>query len=153
MNAERVVEASVAEGIALPVPLAQVEAAVHFALESEGVREGELSIAFVGDAAISELNEQYLAHAGATDVISFALHPEGKAPLGDIYIGVDQARRQADELAIPLEEELLRLVLHGVLHVLGYDHPEGDNREGTEMYQRQEVLLSTFLDRIGPSGR
>ena len=74
-----------------------------------------------------------------------ALFAEGELPVGDIYIGYDQARRQAAELAVPLSTELARLAIHGTLHVLGYDHPEQDAREGSEMWQRQETILKQVL--------
>lgn len=153
MSERFVVEASLEDGLALAVPLEQIEAVVHFALDAEEVTAAELSIAFVGDPTIAQLNEQFLGHSGPTDVISFALHQEDERPLGDVYIGAEQAGRQAAELGVPLSEELLRLALHGVLHVLGYDHPDGEEREDTLMFRRQEELLSAFIDRTGPSGR
>lgn len=153
MSERYVVEASTEEGIRLPIHPEQIEAAVRYALEAHDVPAAELSIALVSDDTIAELNQQFLGHAGPTDVISFALHQEGERPLGDVYIGVEQARRQAAELGVSGDEELLRLALHGLLHVLGYDHPEGEEREDTKMYRRQEELLSAFIDRTGPSGR
>jgi probable rRNA maturation factor len=61
-------------------------------------------------------------------------------------VGAEQAARQAAELGVPLDEELLRLVIHGTLHVLGYDHPDSDEeRAGSPMYRRQEALLTELL--------
>lgn len=153
MTPGREVEASVAEGVRLPISVADVEKAVRHVLALEGVAAAEISVAFVGDEEIARMNEGYLAHEGATDVISFALHEEGERPLGDIYIGVEQAARQAEELGVGAEEELLRLAIHGTLHVLGYDHPVEGEREGSRMYLRQEELLASFLSRIRPTGR
>lgn len=141
------VAVSAADGVASPVALAEVEAAVRAVLQAEGVTDAEISVALLGDAAIAELNERYLAHEGPTDVLSFPLQAAGAPPLGDIYIGVEQARRQADELGVPMGEEVLRLAVHGTLHVLGYDHPEGAEREDCEMYRRQEELLGSVLSR------
>ena len=105
-----------------------------------GPNAGELSISLVDDAEISELNMRWLDRAGPTDVIAFSLgSPE--SVLGDVYISVDTATANADELDIGTEEELLRLVIHGTLHVLGHDHPEGAGRESSEMYRLQEELL------------
>ncbi len=56
-------------------------------------------------------------------------------------MGVDQARRQAAELGVPLDEELVRLAVHGTLHVLGHDHPEGPGREESPMFALQEALV------------
>ena len=106
-----------------------------------------LSITFVGRAAISRLNRRYLGHEGATDVISFGLDRIGKrdAVLGDIYICVDVARENARRQRIPAGEELLRLVVHGTLHIVGHDHPAGDTRTSSPMWQRQERILGRIL--------
>jgi probable rRNA maturation factor len=114
-------------------------------LEVEGVRAGVLSVAYVADAEIAEMNQRFLGHQGPTDVISFALHDPGDAPHGDVYVSADQANRQAGELGIPAAEEWLRLAIHGTLHVLGYDHPDEANRTTSPMYVRQETLLAQVL--------
>jgi len=124
-----------------------VAAAVEHVLRAEAVEAAEISVAFVGDDRIAALNREYLHHEGPTDVISFPLDaPEGQGILGDIYVGADQAARQAAEHAVPLNEEILRLAVHGVLHVLGYDHPDDGEREGSPMYIRQEQLLAAILE-------
>ena len=111
------------------------------ALESgAGATTGELSISFVDDAQIAELNARWLDRAGPTDVIAFSLGDPGSV-LGDVYISVETARVNAAEREIAPGEELLRLVLHGTLHVLGHDHPEGAGRESSDMYLLQEELL------------
>jgi len=135
------VEVSVGEGVQSPVDPARVEAAVRHVLREEGIAEAEISVALVSDAEITALNEDYLDHQGPTDVISFALHEEGEAPLGDVYVCVDQATRQAPEYGATPADEVVRLAVHGTLHVLGYDHPEGEGRTESEMFARQEELL------------
>jgi probable rRNA maturation factor len=114
-------------------------------LFSEGHRLGEVSITLLDDDGIRSMNQEYLQKDGPTDVIAFPLHGPGEPVLGDIYLGFEQARRQASELGIPLEEELPRLTIHGVLHLLGYQHPDGEERLGSEMFLRQEELLEEFL--------
>jgi probable rRNA maturation factor len=104
------------------------------------VTAGEVSVTLLEDVAIERLNREYLRHEGPTDVISFALHDPGEPPLGDVYIGLDQAVRQAREHGVDLQEELTRLAVHGTLHVMGYDHPDGD-RTGSEMWQIQEEII------------
>lgn len=146
------VEAGSEDGLELPVTLERVEEAVRFVLAEERVDQARVSVALVGEGTIAALNEQYLAHEGATDVISFALHGPAEPPLGDVYIGVEQAARQADEAGVSGEEELLRLAVHGVLHVLGHDHPDGGEREGSPMYLRQEELLGVLLARFRTDG-
>jgi len=139
------VQVSVGEGIAPAAPPERVEAAVRHVLRAEGVRAAEISVALVGDAEMAALNGEYLGHEGPTDVISFHLHDRGEPPLGDVYVGVHQAARQAAGFGAPADEEVLRLAVHGTLHVLGYDHPEGDERASSPMFARQEALLREFL--------
>jgi probable rRNA maturation factor len=121
-----------------PDLLARVETAARAAFQAEKAGEFILSVTFLDDTAIAQLNEEYLDHEGPTDVISFPLSQPGVTPVGDVYIGVDQARRQAEEHGVPFDEEILRLTIHGALHVLGWTHDEG---EASEMYVRQEEIL------------
>ena len=146
MNVEELtVEVSVGEGVAPPVRPERVEAAVRHVLAAEGIAEAEISVALLDDGAIADMNGQYLDHEGPTDVITFAMHEGDEPPLGDVYVGVDQAVRQAAEFGATPEEEVLRVAVHGVLHVLGYEHPEGPERMQSEMFVRQEELLRSFF--------
>jgi probable rRNA maturation factor len=123
-----------------------LESAILAATERLGVADGEISLALLDDDGIRTLNREHLGHDAPTDVLSFALWEEGHPVVGDIYVGYDQAVRQAREEEIPLREELLRLAIHGTLHVLGYDHPEeAGARAVSEMYQLQEKLLREIL--------
>ena len=145
------VEVHVESDAALPWTEADIERALCAVLRAEGIHEASLSVAFLGDAEIAAMNEQYIGHAGPTDVISFPLHLEGGPTVGDVYVGIEQARRQATELNVPFAEEVLRLAVHGTLHVLGYDHPEDSDRDDSPMYQRQEELLALVLRDPGGS--
>ena len=102
--------------------------------------EGELSITLVDDVEMARLNREWLNRDGATDVIAFSLGSVDSV-LGDVYIAPETADRNASRIGIELTEEVLRLVIHGVLHVIGCDHPEGPDRDSSEMYQLQEELL------------
>ena len=115
-------------------------------LRREGVRDALLSIAFVSDRRIAALNREHLGHAGPTDVISFGFAPvkAGGAVVGDVYIAPAVARRSAAEQGGTVREELMRLVVHGVLHVVGHDHPEDESRYDSPMWRRQERLLRTL---------
>jgi probable rRNA maturation factor len=77
-------------------------------------------------------------------VLAFTLG-EGSDVVGDVYVGVEQARRQADEFDVPLREELARLAIHGTLLVLGHDHPEGPERSSSDMFDLQERILGELL--------
>ena len=136
-----------AQDVRVPLAAARVEAIARATLASERVREAMLSVTFVSNAAISRLNARHLRHRGATDVISFGFRGAGKdAPvIGDIYIAPAVARANALEHGVPIREELARLVVHGTLHVLGYDHPEEDARTTSPMWKRQERVLARVL--------
>lgn len=124
--------------------------AAGLTLDAEGVSRAEVSVTLLGDEEIVELNRRYLAHDWIPDVLSFPLHEPDEPTLGDVYVGLDQARRQAREIGVPLEEELVRLVVHGILHVLGYDHPETpEGRDGSEHYRRQEALVRRIMEEAG----
>ena len=129
------------------VPGDLVERGLKESFRAEGVHAGEVSVTFLDDQGIGALNRDYFGKDRPTDVIAFALHEAGEPLLGDIYVGYEQARRQAEELSVPLEEELLRLAIHGALHLLGHDHPQGEERDGSEMFRRQEELLRKVLGR------
>ena len=122
-----------------------IKRAIRETLKHERVADAQISITLVDDAHIAQLNQQYLRHNCPTDVISFPLYARDETPVGDIYIGVEQARRQATELGIPFRLELQRLAVHGTLHVLGYDHPAGSARLRSEMWQRQEAILQRLI--------
>ncbi|HUH13149.1 MAG TPA: rRNA maturation RNase YbeY [Longimicrobiales bacterium] len=134
-------------GMALPEAWAELlSRAAAAVLDHQGVGEAELSLTLMDDVCMAELNERWLGHVGPTDVLSFPLHAAGEPPAGDVYIGLEQAARQADELGVPLDEELVRLAVHGTLHVLGHDHPEGEGRETSAMWRTQESIVSRLLE-------
>ncbi|MDQ6872324.1 MAG: rRNA maturation RNase YbeY [Gemmatimonadota bacterium] len=122
------------------------EAAVA-TLKAEGVKDAMLSITLVGRAAMSGLNRRYLGHHGPTDVISFGLGRQGRGGpvVGDIYICPEIARANARRQGVSSQEELLRLVVHGTLHTLGYAHPEGTTRTDSPMWRRQERILARVI--------
>jgi probable rRNA maturation factor len=127
------------------LPRELLASGVKAAAARGGVLDAEISLTFLGDREIRALNLEYLGRDEATDVIAFSLQDPGAALVGDIYVGYDQARRQADELGIPLTEELLRLAIHGALHVTGQDHPAGEDRFDSEMFQLQEEIVRETL--------
>lgn len=109
-----------------------------------------LGLQLTGDDTIAELNQAWRQHSGPTDVLAFAAQEEAPpAPagaeqdwleLGDIVISLDTARRQAETAGHGLAEELLFLASHGLLHLLGWDHPDDDSLAA--MLERQTALLA-----------
>ncbi|MBI3017140.1 MAG: rRNA maturation RNase YbeY [Deltaproteobacteria bacterium] len=110
----------------------------------------ELSILFVSDLKIQKLNRFYRGKNKPTDVLSFPLQEGGLkhlnrhiAALGDIVISVDTAKRNAQKFGKTFEEELQFLLIHGFLHLLGYDHEKSKKEE--KRMQRQEKILWNIL--------
>jgi probable rRNA maturation factor len=126
-----------------PLARARIADAARAALRAQGVRHALVSVTLLDRRAMARLNREHLGHAGATDVISFGFSratPDDPV-IGDIYICPAVARAHAEERTVPVREELIRLVVHGVLHVLGHDHPPGDDREDSAMWRAQERLV------------
>jgi probable rRNA maturation factor len=101
--------------------------------------EGELGVKFCSDATMAGYNKTYRHKAGPTDVLSFpdgTRDPEGALYVGDILIALPVAARQAKEAGHPLATELKRLLLHGILHLAGYDH----ETDGGKMTRKERAL-------------
>jgi len=104
--------------------------------------KGELSILFTGDSEMKKLNSAYRRVSRTTDVLSFQSQGgPGPATLGDIIISLPAARRQAKSIGSSLERETLFLLVHGLLHILGYDH-ERTPKAAAEMERLQKRLMS-----------
>lgn len=134
--------------------LLMIERMLHHAAEVEGIERGsELSVTFVTNDEIHEINREYRGKDSPTDVISFAMEELGEgemdikivgAPrvLGDILISVERAKEQASDYGHSNERELGFLAIHGFLHLLGYDHMEQE--EENNMNSKQEEILQSF---------
>ena len=120
--------------------LALLKEVVITAAELEGYSGGEVSIAFVTNQKIKELNLKYRDKNEATDVLSFPIDAE---MLGDIIISAIRAAEQAEEYGHSLKRELAYLTVHGMLHLFGYDHHSAEEKK--EMRQKEERVL-TQLD-------
>ena len=127
----------------LPLTRAVVVRAAETVLRQER-RLAVLSVTFVGRDRMASLNARWKGHRRPTDVLAFSLPNPGGAVAGDIYVCPWYAAREARARRIPLRQELLRLVIHGVLHVLGHQHPEGEDRIGSPMWRRQERYLEAL---------
>lgn len=98
--------------------------AIQLTLELEGASEREVSLLLTDDAEIHELNRDYRHKDKPTDVLAFALDEAGESfgSLGDVVVSVERVRAQARSRRVELDQELELLVVHGTLHLLGYDH-------------------------------
>ncbi|MCF6178876.1 MAG: rRNA maturation RNase YbeY [Geopsychrobacter sp.] len=127
-----------------------------------GFPEGELSLLIVDNTEIQQINREYLDRDHPTNVISFAMQ-EGEGGgiqpqlLGDVVISVERAAADACEADVPFEHELVFLLLHGILHLLGYDHERGTEAQAAEMEAKERevfsLLLQDQLDAQGYSAR
>ncbi len=118
-------------------------------LVAVGEGEAALSLSLVDDDAIRSLNREYRGRDAATDVLSFPLE-EAIAPermLGDVVISIETARRQAAAYDAPLQRELYRLLIHGLLHLTGHDHEERSERS---LMRREERRLAAAIDLPWP---
>lgn len=133
---------------------ALIEQLLQFAAKEENIEEEcELSVTFVDDEAIREINREYRDKDSATDVISFALEEMGEGEieivgadmprvLGDIIISVDTAKAQAEEYGHSTNREIGFLALHGFLHLLGYDHMTKEDE--VVMFTKQRDILEKY---------
>ena len=103
----------------------------------------EISLLLTDDETIRQLNKEYRNKDKSTDVLSFPM--EDEIMLGDIAISVDTAKRQAEEAEINLDRETAFLFIHGLLHLLGYDH-ETSQEDEAEMFALQEKILKKLID-------
>ena len=134
-----------------PLDLEAFERLAVFVLDREDVPTGtELSIAVVGIEEMSTLNEQYRGKDGPTDVLSFGCDDPcpagGDEPitLGDVVISPEVAEAQAEELGHTVEAELNLLLVHGILHLLGYEHDSDDG--AAAMQAREQTLLDAWTE-------
>ncbi|HVL64201.1 MAG TPA: rRNA maturation RNase YbeY [Actinomycetota bacterium] len=133
----------------VPVDERRVSALARHTLRSEDIADGcELSVLFVGADHMRRLNHRFAGNDYATDVLAFPMmdDDDGVLVLGDVVVCPDVARRNASRLGHGLGEELDALVVHGTLHLLGYDHQGVDDK--ARMDGRAAEVLRTF-DGIG----
>jgi len=118
-------------------------------LEAEGVPPAELGVLVTDDEAVRLLNVEYAGEDETTDVLAFSLRegeefvfPDGVTRLGEVIISYPTASRQAAEAARGVDEEIAHLLVHGILHLLGYDHAEEEDE--ARMRERTEELLEAL---------
>lgn len=142
-------------GVRIPLSRARVERLARAVLRAERVTDAVVSVAFVSRSVIASLNRTFLGHRGATDVITFGFgaaregdeRARGAPRVADIYICPDVVRSHARAVGVGVTDELVRVTVHGLLHAVGWDHPDGASREGSPMWRRQESLVSAWRRR------
>lgn len=137
------------DGLRIALSEERVRDIIRAVCRRERVGDALISVAFIRNSRMARMNREFLGHRGATDVITFALgearmHPSPRAIVGDIYIAPGVARANAREHGIGVRAELVRLVVHGTLHVLGYTHGEGAGRMQGDMWRRQEAIVAAI---------
>jgi probable rRNA maturation factor len=133
----------VVNGRRLPLSRVLVRRVVLEVLRHER-REALISVTFLGRDAMRRLNAEHKGHDRPTDVLTFALQDPAGRIIGDVYICSWVARREARARSISLRQELIRLVVHGTLHALGREHPEGPARTQSAMWRRQERYVEAL---------
>ena len=118
--------------------------------------DSEISIMLVNDVKIRKLNKEYRDRDLATDVLSFpqdidAINDKGGPLLGDVVVSVETSRRQAKDHHLSSEEELVLLIIHGTLHLLGFDH-ERSAKEKLKMQNKTRKIFSHIFPGRQPSG-
>lgn len=134
---------------------ADLQDVVARTLSRENVQNGEVTVVITDDETVRDLNRTYRGVDRATDVLSFPMQegdaplPPGEVPyLGDVIIAFPVAATQASRYGHTVQEELRLLTVHGILHLLGYDHTTPE--EEAEMWRRQEAVLGRSY--VGPGG-
>ncbi len=126
----------------------KIKGKAHRILKLLKENQSELSLALVGNGQIQKLNSQYRHKNEPTDVLSFPQEenlPKGKKLLGDVVISVEQAEKQAKEGMKTLEMEIEMLLIHGILHLLGYDH-EVSPKEARRMKRMETKIQRALCD-------
>ena len=130
----------------IKVDARKIEQQIGKVLISLDCNEHEISILFIGDQGIRDLNHQFRNIDRSTDVLSFPqilageLEIPGALVLGDVAISLERARCQSEEHGLSFEEELTLLLIHGILHLLGYDHEVSDQEEERMRSKTRELF-------------
>lgn len=131
------------ENLSNPIEAALVEKAAQAALDQQKAEAGDLTVVLTGDAELQSLNLEYLGIDAPTDVLSFPadfIDPDtDRRYYGDILISIPRAQEQAQAASHTVQDEILLLTVHGVLHLLGHDHAE--EAEKQRMWAAQDEIL------------
>lgn len=137
----------------IKVDARKIEQQIGKVLTSLDCNEHEISILFIGDQGIRDLNHQFRGIDRPTDVLSFPqisedeLEIPGALVLGDVAISLETARCQSEEHGLSFEEELTLLLIHGILHLLGYDHEISDQEEERMRSKTRELFSLIYPEK------
>lgn len=129
--------------VRVPLALSRVQALAELVLRRERAEGALISIQFVSSRTIARLHHRHLGVRGPTDIVTLehAREAPGAPRVGEVLIAPDVAAGNAARFGVPARDEIARLVVHGVLHAVGWDHPEDEARTSSGMWRRQETLL------------
>ena len=122
-------------------------------LSKSEAKDGDISVLLTSDAAITELNKIHRGKTGPTNVLSFPAHESASGWLGDIAIAHGVAMREAAESAIAPEDHVSHLLIHGFLHLHGYDHIDDEDAERMEAIERRALARLGIADPYAVGGR
>ncbi len=137
-----------AKDVKSSIPASLLKRAAEFTLTKEKYRHGELSIHLVKEPEMQKLNRVHRGLNRPTDVLSFSalegalIGPKG-SDIGDVFLCIPYIKEQAKREGVSMKEECVRMLIHGVLHAIGYDH--GKPEEAKRMFARQEAYLSEVV--------
>ena len=122
----------------VPLEYQRLKECARTVLAGEGIKEAKVTLAFVDDPTVAGLNKRFLNHEGPTDVITFP-YSRGKKLEGEVVIGVEMAQREAADRGHDVNTELCLYVIHGTLHLCGYD--DRTKRDASEMRKKERAYL------------
>lgn len=125
----------------LSLQQSEIEKNIEKLIDTEGKMPGDISYIFCSDDYLLEINKQYLNHDYYTDVITFDYCEDGVIS-GDIFISVDTIKSNAQEYSVTFEKELQRVMIHGVLHLVGYKDKQEDDQK--VMRSKEDEYLKLF---------
>ena len=126
-----------------PVDFEDCISVARMILDDFGFDQSEISIALVDDPTIRDLNKQYLNHDYETDVISFVLEESDTALTGQLLVSTDTAGKMGQQIGVPMQHELLLYVIHGMLHLVGFDDTDPESAE------KMRAAEADYLGRFG----
>jgi len=128
-----------------PMAMTKIQQKARDILNVLECHDAELSVLIVDDPQIATLNQKYLHRSGPTNVIAFPMHTDvfpniNPGLLGDVVISIETAAREGERIGIGMEERIVQLLVHGILHLIGYDH-EKSEAQAEQMAQKENEVL------------